>query len=93
MADMDNYEPDWYTDKVREEAQKLLKEITPIFVQRVGNAIEALQNGDESVEIDENDFIGKIFKELSLFAIKTTVSQISAFLQAVDRNQSPQRFL
>ena len=25
MADMDNYEPDWYTDKVREEASKLLK--------------------------------------------------------------------
>ena len=44
--------------KVREEAQKLLKEITPIFVQRVGNAIEGLQNGDENVEIDENDFIG-----------------------------------
>ena len=25
MADMDNYEPDWYTDKVREESDKLLK--------------------------------------------------------------------
>jgi len=57
MADMDNYEPDWYTDKVREEADKLLKEITPIFVQRVGHAIENLANGEEGGEIDENDFI------------------------------------
>ena len=57
MADMDNYEPDWYTDKVREEATKLLKEITPIFVQRVGTAIDALQN-DPDAEIDQNDFIG-----------------------------------
>jgi catenin alpha len=57
MADMDNYEPDWYTDKVREEADKLLKEITPIFVQRVGTAIETLQNGDETGEVDQNDFI------------------------------------
>ena len=57
MADMDNYEPDWYTDKVREEATKLLKEITPIFVQRVGTAIDALQN-DPDADIDQNDFIG-----------------------------------
>jgi len=56
MAEMDNYEPDFYTDKVREETERLLEEITPIFTQRVSAVIEALDR-DPPEEIDENEFI------------------------------------
>jgi catenin alpha len=59
MAEMDNYEPDFYTDKVREETERLLEEITPIFTQRVSAVIEALDR-DPPEEIDENEFIGTI---------------------------------
>ena len=57
LAEMDNYEPDYYTDKVREDAAKLMEEITPIFTQRVAAVINALDK-DPPGEIDENDFIG-----------------------------------
>lgn len=56
LAEMDNYEPDYYTDKVREDTAKLMEEITPIFTQRVAAVINALDK-DPPGEIDENDFI------------------------------------
>ena len=58
IAEMDNYEPDYYTDKVREDTAKLMEQITPIFTQRVATVIDALDK-DPPGEIDENDFIGK----------------------------------
>lgn len=58
MAEMDNYEPDFYTDKVREDAQKLMEEVTPIFTQRVAAVIDALDK-DPPDEVDENEFIGE----------------------------------
>ena len=59
MAEMDNYEPDFYTDKVREDAQKLMEEVTPIFTQRVAAVIDALDK-DPPDEVDENEFIGEL---------------------------------
>lgn len=59
LAEMDNYEPDYYTDKVREDTLKLMEQITPIFTQRVAAVIDALDK-DPPDEIDENDFIGNL---------------------------------
>lgn len=54
-AEMDNYEPGFYTEKVL-EAVNQLGPVMDNFAQQVVSAVDALMNNNEK-EVDENEFI------------------------------------
>ena len=56
IAEMDNYEPCVYTERVLEAITILKDQVMPNFAQRVEIAVEAL-TGSNSKEVDENEFI------------------------------------
>lgn len=60
-AEMDNYEPGLYTERVLEAIKLLSDRVMPNFAQKVENAVETMEMnkaGEENgVQVDENDFI------------------------------------
>ena len=56
-AEMDNYEPGLYTERVLEAIRLLRTEIVPSFSGRVEDAIGGLLAGGEGGGVDENEFI------------------------------------
>ncbi|ROT66364.1 Catenin alpha [Penaeus vannamei] len=55
-AEMDNYEPCMYTDRVLEAVKVLRDQVLPNFAQRVDVAVEVLSS-TPGKEVDENEFI------------------------------------
>merc|ERR1719219_2524348 len=55
-AEMDNYEPGYYTEKVLEAVKVLRNEFIPTFNNQVENAVNALISTPPGV-VDENEFI------------------------------------
>ncbi|XP_050544678.1 catenin alpha isoform X1 [Daktulosphaira vitifoliae] len=55
-AEMDNYEPGIYTERVLEAIKVLRDQVMPNFAQRVELAVDALSTNPPK-EVDENDFI------------------------------------
>merc|ERR1719186_1031191 len=55
-AEMDNYEPGLYTERVLEAIRILRSEVMPNFSHRVENAVEALTSEPQGA-VDENEFI------------------------------------
>nr|CAB3234268.1 catenin alpha-2 [Phallusia mammillata] len=56
VSEMENYEPDYYTQKVIETCQNLKDQVMPRFESRLENTIEALVK-DPPEDPQENDFI------------------------------------
>lgn len=55
-AEMDNYEPGIYTERVLEAIKVLRDEVVPNFARRVQVAVDALSSNPPK-DVDENDFI------------------------------------
>lgn len=55
-AEMDNYEPGIYTERVLEAIKVLREQVMPNFAQRVEVAVDALSTNPPK-EVDENEFI------------------------------------
>uniref|UniRef100_A0A0B7AJ53 Catenin alpha n=1 Tax=Arion vulgaris TaxID=1028688 RepID=A0A0B7AJ53_9EUPU len=55
-AEMDNYEPGQYTERVMEAVVMLRDQIMPNFAEKVEVAVDALSSNPQR-EVDENDFI------------------------------------
>ena len=55
-AEMDNYEPGPYTNRVLEAVAMLKQQVMPNFAERVEMAVDAL-SGRSRAEVDENEFI------------------------------------
>ncbi|XP_065218563.1 catenin alpha isoform X3 [Planococcus citri] len=55
-AEMDNYEPGTYTDRVLEAIKVLRDQVMPNFAQRVQMAVDALSSNPPK-DVDENEFI------------------------------------
>ncbi|XP_076372285.1 catenin alpha-like [Tachypleus tridentatus] len=55
-AEMDNYEPGIYTERVLEAVAVLKDQVMPNFAQRVEIAVEALSSSSQK-DVDENEFI------------------------------------
>lgn len=55
-AEMSNYEPGIYTERVLEAVKVLRDQVMPNFAQRVEIAVEALSS-NPSKDVDENEFI------------------------------------
>ncbi|KAF0300937.1 Catenin alpha [Amphibalanus amphitrite] len=55
-AEMDNYEPCMYTERVLEAVKVLREQVMPNFAERVEVAVDAL-NANPQKEVDENEFI------------------------------------
>ncbi|XP_037091694.1 catenin alpha-like isoform X2 [Pollicipes pollicipes] len=55
-AEMDNYEPCMYTERVLEAVKVLREQVMPNFAQRVEVAVDALGSSPQK-EVDENEFI------------------------------------
>ncbi|XP_046385725.1 catenin alpha isoform X1 [Ischnura elegans] len=55
-AEMDNYEPGIYTERVLEAVKVLRDQVMPNFAQRVEVAVDALSS-NPSKDVDENEFI------------------------------------
>lgn len=55
-AEMSNYEPGIYTERVLEAVKVLRDQVMPNFAQRVEVAVEALSS-NPSKDVDENEFI------------------------------------
>ncbi|RWS14752.1 alpha-catenin-like protein [Dinothrombium tinctorium] len=55
-AEMDNYEPGVYTDRVLDAVVALRDQVMPTFAIRVENAVDALSSSPQK-EVDENEFI------------------------------------
>lgn len=55
-AEMDNYEPGIYTERVLEAVKVLRDQVMPNFAQKVEMAVDALSNNPPR-DVDENEFI------------------------------------
>ena len=55
-AEMDNYEPGYYTEKVLEAVKVLRNEFIPMFNNQVDSAVTALDSSPPG-NVDENEFI------------------------------------
>jgi catenin alpha len=55
-AEMSNYEPGAYTERVLQAVKSLRDQVMPNFAQKVEVAVEALSNGTPK-DVDENEFI------------------------------------
>jgi catenin alpha len=56
-AEMDNYEPGVYTERVLEAIRLLKSELVPSFSGRVQDAINGILSGEGGGAVDENEFI------------------------------------
>ena len=56
-AEMDNYEPGYYTGRVMEAVKLLLERVMPNFAEKVEAYVHKLTNGLELTQMDQNEFI------------------------------------
>ena len=56
-AEMDNYEPGYYTGRVMEAVKLLSERVMPNFAEKVENYVQKLSNGLELTQMDQNEFI------------------------------------
>ena len=56
-AEMDNYEPGLYTERVLEAVKLLTERVIPNFANKVDGAVKNLTNHPIPKEVDENEFI------------------------------------
>ena len=60
-AEMDNYEPGYYTGRVMEAVKLLSERVMPNFAEKVEAYVIKLTTGQELTQMDQNEFIGKLF--------------------------------
>ena len=56
-AEMDNYEPGLYTERVLEAVKLLSKRVMPNFANKVEGAVKNLTTHPIPKDVDENEFI------------------------------------
>merc|ERR1719273_285232 len=56
-AEMDNYEPGYYTGRVMEAVKLLSERVMPNFAEKVEAYVHKLANGQELTQMDQNEFI------------------------------------
>ena len=71
-AEMDNYEPGYYTGRVMEAVKLLSERVMPNFAEKVEAYVIKLTTGQELTQMDQNEFIGKLFFEENYNKIDTT---------------------
>ena len=56
-AEMDNYEPGYYTGRVMEAVKLLSERVMPNFAEKVEANVQLLSQGEQITEIDQQEFI------------------------------------
>lgn len=56
-AEMDNYEPGYYTGRVMEAVKLLSERVMPNFAEKVEANVQLLSQGNQVSEIEQNEFI------------------------------------
>ncbi|ESO93133.1 hypothetical protein LOTGIDRAFT_178587 [Lottia gigantea] len=82
-AEMDNYEPGLYTERVMEAVTMLREQIMPNFAEKVENAVDSLASNKQK-DIDENEFIE---------ASRLVYDGVRDIRQAVLMNRSDRAFM
>ena len=75
-AEMDNYEPGLYTERVLEAVKLLNERVMPNFADKVEGAINNLTNHPIPKEVDENEFIDAsrlVYEGVSINLIKVNL--------------------